>query len=121
MSVDSLVKLRSLFLDWRRRKAYAREPVPTALMERAQRAVAVHGVGAVIRATGIPHRRFAGRAGARGKAQAAPLYSRIEMPATPTRPLCEAETPSGVKIRVFAITAETIGLLSGLSGPGRTS
>jgi len=98
----------------------------------------VHGRGAVIRATGIQHRhltekvaskvqeaevrkpRIADVSGERVKViNAAPFYSRIEFPVAPTRPLAEAETRSGFKVRVFAITPETIGLLSVLSRLGR--
>lgn len=144
MRVDSLVRLRSMFRSWRSQKKSVREPVPDDLMERARRAAVVHGVGVVIRATGIQHRHLtekvgskkretvtrkprqaragSARGGKRAKASiAAPSYSRIESPvaATPMRPLAEAETPWGVKIRVFAITPETLGLLSTLSGSGR--
>ena len=48
-------------------------------------------------------------------------YSRLEFPVAETtvRPLAEVETPAGMKVRVFAITPETVSLLSALSGPGR--
>lgn len=150
MRVDSLVRLRSIFRSWRSQKKYSREPVPEALMERARRATVVHGVGAVIRATGVQHRnlREKGESNGRrvaalksrithagresitgvkrtkiGMAAPAPSYSRVEIPvvATPTRPVAEVETPSGVKIRVFALTPETLGFLAALSSPGRVS
>jgi hypothetical protein len=54
-------------------------------------------------------------------AAAAPSYSRLELPTreSTARPLAEVETPMGVKLRLFAITPETVALLSTLSGPGR--
>jgi hypothetical protein len=50
-----------------------------------------------------------------------PAFSRIELPIpqATAQPLAEVETPGGVKLRVFAITPETVSLLSTLSGPGR--
>lgn len=128
MRVDSLVRLRSMVHGWRRQKKSAREAVPEDLMERARRAAVVHGVGAVIRATGIQHRHLGARVRSKvhveasGKGAkiviASPSYSRIELPvaAMPTRVLAEAESPSGVKIRVFVLTPETLGLLSALGG-----
>ena len=141
MRVDSLVKLRSMVRSWRSQKKSYREPVPGDLLERVRRATTVHGVGAVIRATGIQHRHLIEKGGAKTEVaphrprkadgqclkggrrienvQTSPSYSRIEFSGAPTRPLAEAETPSGVKVRLFAITPETIGLLSVLSGQGR--
>ena len=131
MRGDSLVRLRSMVRGWRRQKKSAREAVPDDLMERARRAAVVHGVGAVIRATGIQHRHLTAKvrskvhvvaSGKRAKiAIVTPSYSRIELPvaAMPTRVLAEAESPSGVKIRVFALTPETLGLLSALGSSGR--
>ena len=100
--------------------------------ERARRAAAVYGASAVTQAAKIDYRRLSegmavrknavkGSVKANERPKTVPAYSRLEIPAreAPTRPLCEAETPSGVKIRVFSITPETIGLLSALSEPGR--
>ena len=129
MRVDSLVKLRSMVRGWRKQKKCVREPLPEDMLERARRATVVHGMGAVIRATGIQHKYLTGKVGSKVRVAvsdrrtkitiAPPTYSRIELPMAPTRPLAEAETPGGVKIRVFAITPETISLLSILSEPGR--
>lgn len=60
---------------------------------------------------------------AKKRSAAVPSYSRLEIPAreTTARPIAEVETPTGMKLRVFAITPETVALLSTLSGPGRAS
>jgi hypothetical protein len=60
---------------------------------------------------------------AKKRPAAVPSYSRLEIPAreTTTCPIAEVETPAGMKLRVFALTPETVALLSTLSGPGRAS
>jgi hypothetical protein len=40
------------------------------------------------------------------------------MAALTTRPFAEVETPTGLKVRLFAETGEALGLLSALLGAG---
>lgn len=142
MAVDSLAGLKLLFGRWRKRKRYSREPVPKDLMDRARRAIEAHGVRAVFLATGLQHRYLSekgrpktdatshlqpridiaqGKHGKIAPRPAIPAYSRIAFPlATSGVPLVEAETPLGLKVRVFSITPETIALLSALGGSGRS-
>ena len=50
-----------------------------------------------------------------------PTYSRLELaaPAAATaRPFAEVEMPTGLKVRLFTETGETLGLLSSLLGAG---
>ena len=145
MVVDSLDKLKTAFGGWRLKKRYLREPVPEKLMERARRAAAVHGVGPVAKAINfarlgesvgtvakrvVPPARKSKRpgaaysrrqAGTRVASATSPCYSMLTLPPPEAvlRPLVEVETPAGVKLRVFAITPETVSLLSSLSGTGR--
>jgi hypothetical protein len=125
MSKESLDELKVAFKRWRLKKRYVTERVPAELLGRAQRAVVEHGISRVALATKIGRHHFAeqnsGRL-ARGKKKVVPLptFSRIQIPAVGARstPVAEAETVSGMKLRVFAITPETIGLLSSFCRTG---
>lgn len=145
MTVDSLAKLQSAFHRWRSKKGHVRERVPAELMDRARRSAVVHGVRAVALAAKLDQTRLGQRVAAdvkserkaarrsarsgtgsmagkaRRKAARAPSFSRLEIPVSlgAPRPLAEAETPGGLKLRVFALTPETLGLLSALNGAGR--
>jgi hypothetical protein len=114
MGNDSLHKLGSAFDRWRRKKGRIRERMPERLMERVQSAIAVHGPGPVARAIKIQRSRLLKRL---KEVRTIPSYTRVELP-SPQGALAEAETPSGVKLRVFSITPEVVGLLSVLSGVG---
>ena len=85
---------------------------PDAADRRAERTTARRAKHAAVAATR-----------AKKRPAAVPSYSRLEIPAreTTTRPIAEVETPGGMKLRVFAITPETVALLSTLSGPGSAS
>jgi hypothetical protein len=114
MRNDSLQKLESSFNTWRRRKEHIRERVPERLMERVRSAIEVHGEGPVANAIKFQRSRLPKRLKGAGTV---PSYTRIEVPFS-QGPLAEAETPSGVKLRVFSVTPEVVGLLSVLSGVG---
>jgi hypothetical protein len=130
MKVESLDELKAAFDDWRSKKRYAREPVPKELMERASRTIGVHGLARVARATRIERSRLSGGRRGRGKsgksrkvatspAAVVPSFSRLELGApSATTPIAEVETPTGLKVRIFAQTRETLGLLSSLCGIG---
>jgi hypothetical protein len=51
---------------------------------------------------------------------AIPAFSRLELtpPASGAVPIAELETPTGLKLRVFADSAAMVGLLSSLCGMG---
>jgi hypothetical protein len=132
MAVESLKRLKTAFDRWRGEKRHVREPMPQELMERALRAVTVHGLRAVSVAVKIDPSRLKERVNAgrrRGKqgrsdkrSVATPTFSRVEVTAPASvHPLAEAETVSGMKLRVFAITPETVGLLCALGGSGMAS
>ena len=123
MSVDSLGELRTAFRSWRRKKRHERERIPEPLMVRARRAAQVHGPSAVSEATSVCRSRLAERCGGleSGKVSAStPAYSRIELPSPPSaaKAAVEVETPAGVKVRVFELTAESMGILTALCGTG---
>ena len=119
---ESLGELEAAFARWRSGKRHAREAIPRALVERARRAVRTHGVGRVARATKVDRGRLTGsgqeeRDGESGVAM--PSFSRVEVLAPVGRtPIAEIETAAGVKLRVFAETHETLGLLRAMCGIG---
>lgn len=124
MVVDSLSELKIAFRTWRKQRKYSAEPVPVVLLKRAQRSIEVHGITAVVQATHFTRGqlfRIKRGAGKTSKAMdIVPSYSRLEVPAPSAagRPLAEAETPSGMKLRIFQITPETLSLLTGLCVSG---
>lgn len=126
MKVESLDELKKAFEVWRRKKRHVREPVPDELMEQVRRAIGVHGLGPVARATKIDRRRLERARAGRGKRRkvpapaAAPSFSRVELSA-PTAtgwPFAELETPAGLKLRIFTQTAEVLGLLASVCATG---
>jgi hypothetical protein len=123
MKADSLKELKAAFDRWRRQKQHVREPVPEELWERACRAVRVHGLKGVVRATKLERSRLVGKLkNEKRRRAAAPSFSRLELvaPSATTSPIAEVETATGVKLRIFAQTQETLTLLSSLCGMGGT-
>ena len=123
MVAESLDEIKLAFDAWRRSKKIRREPMPEVLVARARRAASVHGVGAVVKATKISYERLrsTNRTGKNKAAAAvAPSYSRVEVlaPASPVHPLVEIEMTSGMKLRAFVLSPETLGLLSSLCAAG---
>jgi hypothetical protein len=129
MKVDSLSELRAAFAEWRRGKRHVREAVPDRLLERARRAVEVHGDKEVVRAVRLersrlfrhrPEERSAPALTMRPAQPVLPAFSRLELPPPPcgAAPIAELETPTGLKLRVFADSAAMVGLLSSLCGMG---
>lgn len=118
MIVESVEQLKLAFDAWRRTKKYSHESVPDVLAARACRSARVHGVGAVAKATKMTYGRL--RAGTEltdhGKVTATlgPSYSRVEVMAPPSSipPVVEIEMVSGLKVRAFVISPETVGFLS---------
>lgn len=124
MVVDSLADLKAAFEEWRSHKRHAREPIPAVLFDRARAAARRYGPAAVARAAKVDRARLsAGRRG-RGRKTApaarVPSYSRLEVTAAPAplRPFAELEMPTGLKIRLFSETDETVALVSSLCGAG---
>ena len=121
MKIESVDELGLAYDAWRSRKQHAREAVPDALLTRARGLAAVHGVGAVLRATKISLTRLVGSDRGVGKdrtarVSAVPSFSRVKMasPAATNGPIAELEMRSGLKLRIFTQTHETLGLLSSL-------
>jgi hypothetical protein len=126
----SLDELTKAFESWRTEKRHAREAVPRELLERARRAMSIHGPGPVARAVKLERARLLrgidrGGKGTRSESRPAPAvvpaFSRLAVAAPASasnRPFAEIETPSGLKLRVFADTREAIALLSSLCGAG---
>jgi hypothetical protein len=119
MKVETLEELRAAFEGWRRKKRYRQEPVPSALLTRAQRAIDVYGLGVVARATKLEHGRLKAMLGRQTEADATvPSYSRMELAlpvaAVAEQPFAEVETPAGLKVRIFAHTPEAVGLITSL-------
>jgi hypothetical protein len=125
MSVDSLKDLKDLevvFRDWRNKKRYEGEKIPETLVNRAREAATVHGVSAVMKATGLWRRRIVGKESKpKHLGKVTPTFSRIAVTSpigVPQSPLVEVETANGLKIRVFGTTPETMALLTSLCRPG---
>jgi hypothetical protein len=124
VNVGSLEELGAAFREWRSKKRHAREAVPGELVERARLAASVHGRGRVARTVKIDCRRLIGAPGSAPRTRvdtaAAPTYSRVEMvaPAVSARPFAELEMPNGIKLRLFAQTQETLGLITSMCVAG---
>jgi nitrogen fixation protein FixH len=124
MKVESLQQLEAAFDGWRSRKRHEREAVPSDLRERARRAIDVHGLGAVARATKLERTRLRAGPGSQGESTArgacVPSFSRVELaaPGGRTQPFAEVEMPTGLKLRIFAQTEQTLGLVASLLGMG---
>lgn len=132
MKVDSLQELESAFVQWRRGKKYAREPMPEALRARAEQATKKHGVKAVVRVTQVERTRLFRTGPGHAKAalapstkqkrveESVPTFSRLTLsaPSAPQpQPIAEVER-SGVTLRVFEQTPEMMGLLCAACGLG---
>jgi hypothetical protein len=129
MKVDSLNELTVAFAEWRRGKRHVREAVPDRLLERARRGAEVHGVKEVVRAVRLersrlfrnrPEERSAQALTMRPAQPVIPAFSRLELPPPPCGavPIAELETPTGLKLRVFAESAAMVGLVASLCGMG---
>jgi hypothetical protein len=117
MTNESMDELKAAFDDWRRKKRYAREAAPADLLDRARRAAKAYGIGPVARVVKMERGRLKtpqpSKPARLVRKVPAPTFSRLELAAPRSiQPAAEAETPAGVKLRVFAITPETVGLLS---------
>lgn len=123
MTVDSLEQLNEAFSEWRTRKRHLREEIPAELLRRARQTARAYGVNRVAREVKVDRRRLEGpRAGdGRGRGPAAtPSYSRVELRGTERPPgaFAELEMPSGIKLRFYSQTPETMELLSLVCGTG---
>jgi hypothetical protein len=118
---ESLRRLSTSYSRWRQSKRYATERVPAELAERIKRAVAVHGLKAVAKATGAVARTIVSPVyNKRNRPRspvlhpAAPTFSRIPLQTLvgPSRllPMLEVETPHGLKLRAFSTDAESLSL-----------
>ena len=117
MKNQALKKLENAFRQWRRTKGYTSEPIPNSLVNRARRVAAIHGMSDVAKATGLAWNRIGHAKPNRshGVSSRIPAFSRVEMNVprvTLPNPLAEAETPDGLRVRIFSITPETMGLMS---------
>jgi hypothetical protein len=126
MKVESLGDLTKAFEVWRRKKRHVREQVPDELLERARRAIGVHGLGPVTQATKIDRRCLERDCAGRDKSRevrtaAVPSFSRVELvpPVAATgQPFAELETPGGLKLRIFTQTEAVLGMLASVCGMG---
>ena len=118
MPVDSLDRLLIVIDKWREGKRYRCESMPAGLLERVRRAAKVYGTKKVIKATRVRRERLveaADRSYSRSHTvNVVPTFSRIEIsaPVNGRLPLVEAESVTGVKLRIFFSSTETMGLLS---------
>lgn len=125
---DDVTDLKIEFRKWRRQKQSRSETIPEELLAKAKAAATKHGVARVAKALTVERKRinaYVGKAGAPVVPVKAPSFSRIQVafPRGPqsSQPLMEAETPAGVKLRIFAITPETVSVLSSFCRVGGAS
>jgi hypothetical protein len=124
MEIESLAGLKAAFDQWRSKKRHPREAVPADLLGRACRAARRHGAAAVARATKVDRGRLkTGGPRHRGKRTTStpvPAFSRVNLgaPAAVAAPFAELEMATGLKLRLFAQTDETLELLSNLCAAG---
>lgn len=120
MRGESLAKLGAAFEEWRAVKEHAREVAPIELMRRARAAVGVHGLSAVSRATKVDRRRLAAGGDGDVAGESTPAFTRVALsaPVVTAQPFAEVETPNGVRVRLFAQTAEALRLLSSVLAVG---
>jgi len=117
-SDEFLPDLKAHFQKWRKQKRYRREPIPEGLLTKARAAALKYGAKRVARALKIERKRIesAGSPVVTPEITETPSFSRIQVtfprgPQSP-QPLMEVETLAGVKLRVFAMTPETVSVLS---------
>lgn len=122
---NELARLKAAFEEWRTKKRYPREAVPTGLLKRARAAAQRHGPAAVHRATKVDRSRLKTgrrrkRAGTTALAARVPAFSRVELaaPVAMPRPFAEVEMPTGLKVRLFTQTDAALELLRSLCVPG---
>jgi hypothetical protein len=124
MENGSLAEVKAAFDEWRSRKRHPREAIPTELLERARAEARQHGPTAVAQATKVDRARLATGARKRSRPKKAlgedRGYSCVNLaaPSGAGRPFAEVEMPTGVKVRLFAQTGESVSLLSSLLGFG---
>ena len=122
MQDESLKRLRRVFGRWRKSKRHARERVPTVLVDDIRQAARVHGLTEVARITGSVARKIVRRPAGKEhlrlpapRSAAMPTFSRIRLePTVGQRPILEAESPSGLKVRIFSREPEALDLLRNL-------
>ena len=122
MKTETLEELTAAFEGWRSKKRQLREAVPSELRERAHRAIDTYGLRAVARATKLDQTRLKAERVGRAASVPVPSYSRMEVGARAEPvarwPLAEVETPTGLRVRIFAQTAEAVGLVRSLLAMG---
>ncbi len=120
---EFLADLKTEFSNWRRQKRSRSESCPDDLVAKARAAAAEHGPARVAKALRVENTRIIPTMTkgqtlptAPARSPTSPSFSRIHVafPRDPLAPqvLMEAETAVGVKLRVFAITPETVSVLS---------
>lgn len=124
MENEGLAGLRAAFAEWRSRKRYEREAIPTELLMRAQAEARRCGPTEVARATGVDRSRLGAGGRARGRPGTPPSggrgYSRVTLaaPGGTAQPFAEIEGRTGVKVRLFVPAGEALEVLSSLLGVG---
>ena len=120
MTVDSLEQLSEAFSEWRTRKRHLREEIPAELLRRARQTARAYGVNRVAREVKVDRRRLEGPRAGDGGPAATPSYSRVELTGTERPPgaFAELEMPSGIKLRFYSQTPETMELLFLVCGTG---
>ena len=129
MNQVAIETLRSDFVAWRKTRRGKTERVPPELLARAKVLSDKIGVTAVAKASGLPKRYFE-VVGPRppmkkisGFTETKPSldYTKVQLSPPPSHnrgPLVEIENQKGVKLRLFALTPETLQLAASFSDIG---
>ncbi len=130
MTDKSLMTFKAAVDQWRKAKRYRGERLPKSLAVKAKALALKHGIGPVAKATGLGYDQLGRKydRGTKSKVKATsdlgrrrpqlPSFSRLEL-RSPQEPLLEVETGHGVKLRVFALTPETLGLMQSICNEER--
>lgn len=112
---DKLSKLTAEFKRWRRSKVRRGEPIPAQLLERATKVAAEYGVGRVSKTLTVDRRLLKSKAAINPAAIVS--VSRMDLPIAAKQgadAIVEIESPAGAKIRLFALTAESVSFAAAL-------
>ena len=113
----NLVQLASAFKNWRRHKVRRSDPIPKDLLAKARKIAYVQGVNRVAVALTLDPKRLRERDAVTkvGPVAKPVAYSRVELgPLKADQAFVEVESLSGVKIRIFSVNADTLGMVMAL-------
>jgi hypothetical protein len=126
--IEEIEILKTDFALWRKSRRGKTDRIPPDLLAKAKSLANKINVKEVVKASGLPRRYFtisgSGATPQKGddfkKTKSSPVYTKIQIATStsPCVPLVEIENQSGVKLRLFSLTAEALQLASLFSNGG---